>query len=141
MSNEVDMRPPTTHHFRLKGVMMKVHDRSGVVRVSWLLVVAIALAPSEEKALAQGAPTALLAWDTGKSTAEPLAAEAVAHKSGWQLIASDETAHAFKGDAAISNGRVLALARKHGMGVELYSLGSGKPVFRARLLLAPGAET
>src|SRR6516225_8069677 len=120
---------------------MKVHEQSGVVLVSWLLVVAVALAPPEQKAFAQGAPTALLAWNTGKSAGEPLAPQAVAQKSGWQPIASDETAHAFKGDAAISNGRVLALARKHGMGVELYSLGSGKPVFRARLLLAPGAET
>jgi hypothetical protein len=120
---------------------MKVHDQSGVVLVSWLLVVAVALAPAQGKAFAQGAPTALLAWDTGKSAAEPLAPQAVTQKSGWQPIASDETAHAFKGDAAISNGRVLALARKYGIGVELYSLGSGKPVFRARLLLAPGAET
>lgn len=118
---------------------MKAHQQHWVVFVSCLLVVA--LAPGYGRVFAQGTANALLAWDTSKSTAEPLAPEAVAHKRGWQPIASDATAHAFKGDAAISNGRVLVLARKHGMGVELYSLGSGKPVFRARLLLAPGAQT
>src|SRR5262249_10804171 len=38
----------------------------------------------------------------------------------------------------ITNGRVLAIARRQGTGIELYSLGLGKPIFRARLLLAPG---
>src|ERR1700730_7610055 len=111
---------------------MKVHQRCGVVLFTWLLAVALALAGGHTRVCAQSIPNALLAWDTGKSAAEPLLPQAVAQKSGWQPIASDETAHAFKGDAAISNGRVLALARKLGTGIELYSLGSGKPVFRAR---------
>lgn len=85
------------------------------------------------------APTALAVWDTGKSSPTPLAAGMVAAKSGWKPIAGDETPTAFLGDAAISNGRVLAVARKHGLGLELYALGLGKPVLWARLLMAPGA--
>jgi len=84
--------------------------------------------------------TALAAWDTAKSAKEPLADQTVQDKNGWKPIAADETPNAFQGDAAIANGRVLALARKHGNGVELYSLGQGKPIFRARLLLAPGTS-
>jgi hypothetical protein len=81
----------------------------------------------------------LAVWDTGKSATETLAAATIDAKNGWKPIASDETAHVFQGDAVIANGRVLAVARKHAAGVELYSLGAGKPVFRARLLLTPGA--
>ncbi len=37
------------------------------------------------------------------------------------------------GDLVISNGSLTAIARKKGTGLDLYSLRSGKPVFRARL--------
>jgi hypothetical protein len=87
-------------------------------------------------ASAQQPKTAMAVWDTLKPAALPLSAEAVNLKSGWKAIAADETA-TFTGDAVISNGRLLAVARRNGSSVELYSLGQGTPVFRARLLLAP----
>src|SRR5262249_52892875 len=82
----------------------------------------------------------LAVWDTGKPSAQPLAPEAIEQKSDWQPIARNETTHAFQGDVVLTNGHLLAVARKRGKGVELYSLGSGRPVFRACLLLTPGAD-
>jgi hypothetical protein len=85
--------------------------------------------------------TALAVWDTGKAADEPLTPDAVEQKDGWQAVTSREATPAFQGDAVITNGRLLAVARKQGTGVELYALGSGKPLLRSRLLLAPAAGT
>jgi hypothetical protein len=117
---------------------MSFYQQTGVMRLFSIFAVAVALAAGPAATLAQGPRAGVAVWDTGKSFTEPLPAEAVEQKNGWKSIAAEETP-AFQGDAAISNGRVLAVARKHGIGVELYSLGSGKPIYRARLLLAPGA--
>ncbi len=114
---------------------MYIHRRS-----FWILALTLTFAVGHGTAFAQ--PRAGLAvWDTGKPATETLSAATIVAKHGWKPIASDETAHVFQGDAAIANGRVLAVARKHAAGVELYSLGAGKPVFRARLLLTPGAAS
>jgi hypothetical protein len=122
---------------------MSFRQPSGVVFLSCILAVATALAGAQGASFGQeGAERAratLSVWDTGQSSPKPLASEMVVQKNGWQRIASPETAKPFQGDAVISNGRLLAVARRQGTGVELYSLGSGKPVFRARLLLASGA--
>ena len=80
----------------------------------------------------------IAAWDTGNASTEPLAPAAIEKRDGWKVIATDEIPAVFQGDAAISNGRVLAIARKHGTGIELYSLGMGQPILRAKLLLNPG---
>jgi hypothetical protein len=113
------------------------------VRVIWIVGVAVMLGRGDGTSRAQDTPegsrASLVAWDTGKPSAEPLTPEAVDLKSGWSVIAAGATAHGFQGDAVIGNRSLLAVARKQGRGVELYSLGSGKPVFRARLLLIPGA--
>jgi hypothetical protein len=85
---------------------------------------------------AQQPKTAIAVWDTLKSSAQSLTAEAVENKSGWKAIAADETV-TFAGDAVVSNGRLLAIARRNGSGIELYSLGQGTPIFRAHMLLAP----
>jgi hypothetical protein len=123
---------------------MSSSHRFGVVPFSWFLGIAAALAGGWGTAFSQEAaqPTraGLSAWDTGKSSVDVLTSEAVEQKSGWKPIANSETTNAFQGDAAITNGRVLAVARKQGAGVELYSLGLGKPIFRARLLLSPEAS-
>jgi hypothetical protein len=86
---------------------------------------------------AQDTPrAAITAWDTGVESAQPLAPEGVEPNSAWKPA---EAGAAIKGDLAVSNGRLLAVARKQGSGLELYSLRSGKPVYRSRLLLASGA--
>src|SRR4029453_2248082 len=74
---------------------------------------------------------------TEKWGVEPLTAEAIGKRDGWTPL---ESGAAPKGDAVVSNGKILAVARKQGTGRELYSLGSGAPVYRSRLLPA-GAGT
>jgi len=79
----------------------------------------------------------LAAWDTGKAGTEVLGPKVLEQKSEWRQIATGEAPNDFKGDAVVTNGHLLAVARKNGKGIELYSLGSGKPVRRARLVLIP----
>src|SRR5262245_46579333 len=94
------------------------------------------LVPALLAALAQDpARPTVAAWDTGRPSAEPLSAEAIERRDGWKPCSD-----ALEGDAVITNGKLLAVARQKGGGVELYSLGTGKPVFRTRLLLAPAIE-
>jgi hypothetical protein len=126
-----------------QGITMKLDRRIGLINMSSILVVAAALLVSVEPSCAQEtakpARIALAVWDTGKAAVDPLAADVIERKDGWKPIAGGETVDAFEGDAVISNGRVLAVARKHETGIEVYSLGLEKPIFRARLLLTPGA--
>lgn len=94
------------------------------------------------QAMAQAVPRSAMAlWDTGKPAEQPLTADAIEQKSGWVSVPGEPAAHAFQGDVVFTNGKLLAVARRHGTGVELYSLGLGKPVYRSRLQLAPGTAT
>jgi hypothetical protein len=113
---------------------MSFHCQAGVMRFSWILAVVFAATTGYGTAAAQQTRPALAVWDTGKSSSELLAPDAIELKAGWKLIASDDKEHAFQGDAVIANSRVLAISRKQGTGIELYSLGSGKPIFRSRLV-------
>src|SRR5882724_7278719 len=121
---------------------MSFHLGSGVVLGSWMVCVATAFAGDGGTSLGDGTQerprAALSVWDTGTSSSELLPPEALEQKNGWKLIASSETEYALQGDTVIANGSLLAVARKQGIGIELYSLGSGKPIYRARLMLAPG---
>lgn len=121
--------------------MIDRYANQGVTMNTWLLrTLSVAFAFTVTHGTGQAQTRAALAvWDTGKASIESLSADALEAKSGWQTIATDETAHVFQGDAVVANGRLLAIARKHGVGVEVYSLGTGKPMFRTRLLLTPGA--
>src|SRR6516225_2602268 len=86
-----------------------------------------------------GARPSLAIWDTGHASSQPLSAEAIEQKTGWKSIARGDAATAFQGDAVITNGRLLAVARKQGAGLEIYSLGSGNPVLRTHLHAAPSS--
>ena len=81
------------------------------------------------------------AWDTGQTSAEPLAPVALADRTGWTAIPKDTTAVSFKGDAVISNSKLLAVLRKQSAAVELYAFGPSGAVLRSRLvLMASGGE-
>jgi hypothetical protein len=73
-------------------------------------------------------------WDAGAVSVDDAAK--VAARTGWTAIAKDATPTT-TGDAVLANGRVLAVVRKAGTGVDLYSLGSGAPIFRAKLVPTP----
>src|SRR5438552_19159342 len=107
---------------------MKLHGLYAV----WILggtffgVLSPGIAMSQEKAARPR--NALSVWDTGQSSEQRLTADLLGQMSGWKQLSSNETS-AFQGDAVISNGRLLAVARKQGRGLELYSLGSGSSIF------------
>jgi len=56
-------------------------------------------------------------------------------KIGWQQILRNETPSSFRGDTVMTNGRILAVLRKQGSAVEVYSVVSQGAVSRARLQL------
>ncbi|HEV3119935.1 MAG TPA: hypothetical protein VGY58_22940, partial [Gemmataceae bacterium] len=91
----------------------------------WFVAAALMLGAGSSGALAQTSGqrsrAMLSVWDTGRASAEQFDGAAIEQKQGWKPIV--ETAATFTGDAVISNGRLLAVARQHGNGVELYSLG------------------
>src|SRR5205823_3531981 len=60
--------------------------------------------------------------------------------NGWTPITTDK-ASAFKGDAVMSNGRILAIVRNQSSTVEVYSEGQKSPIARLQLrLLTSGGE-
>jgi hypothetical protein len=122
---------------------MKLHQRESLFLACRTLGLAIGLTVFGEMASGQennvGSRAALAVWDTGQASAQPLAAETIEQKAGWKSVARGDAAAAFQGDAVIGNGRLLAVARKQGAGLEVYSLASGKPVLRTHLHAAPGA--
>jgi hypothetical protein len=123
---------------------MYFHQRFAAVCVSWILSMAITLAGGQGAAFAQAAAkrtgAGLFVWDTGTAAAEPYSPQAIEKQSGWRPMTSSKAADAFEGDAVISNGRLLAVARHQSGGIELYSVGAARPILRSRLLLLPGAK-
>ena len=84
---------------------------------------------------------AISVWDTARSSAEPLAPSALAEKSGWISIPLQKTVKSFEGDAVLSNGRILLVARKRDTAVEVYSVGPAGTAARLRLCLqTPSGE-
>src|SRR5437773_5185463 len=121
---------------------MDLHPRWGMFHLASIIGVVAALVlgfgTSFGQDNAQRPRVGLSVWDTSQTNAQQLAPETLEEKNGWKAVGTADTAHAFQGDAVISNGRLLAVARQQGTGIELYSLGSGKPVYRGRLVLVPG---
>jgi hypothetical protein len=82
-------------------------------------------------------------WDTVQPSTESYSNASLKDKAGWKSFSNSEQRASFQGDAALSNGRILVVARKQGESVEVYSLGSGRAILRMKLLLVgqEGAET
>jgi len=90
---------------------------------------------------AQDSPRAgVAAWDSGAASAAPLSADALEQKVGWRKLDAAAKATELQGDTIVTNGRLLAVVRRKGTGVELYSLRSGKPIYRSTLLPASGGS-
>ena len=66
--------------------------------------------------------SSLVIWDTGKPSGEALAPAAFAGEIKWPHIPQDKTADSFKGDAVMSNGRIIAVLRKQASAVEVYAV-------------------
>jgi hypothetical protein len=86
------------------------------------------------------ARTGISVWDTGRPSGAPLEPAALAGKSDWTAIAPGNTLDSLKGDAVLSNGRIVAVLRKHDSALEIHSAERGgmAPRIRLRLLTAGG---
>ncbi len=74
-------------------------------------------------------------WDTGRPSATRMSSTNLAAKTGWERIARNQTATSFQGDAAMANGRILAVLRKQGSAIDIYSQRPTGGVWRVELLL------
>jgi hypothetical protein len=72
-------------------------------------------------------------FDTGVASAEPLAADAVAPRTGWRLVPEDTVDHRFSGDAVLLNDKLTVVLRKQGRGAEVYSKAASGLQHRATL--------
>jgi len=79
--------------------------------------------------------TGITVWDTGRPAAEALAPAALAGENDWTTIPLGETADSVKGDAVLSNGRIVAVVRKQDSAVEVDAVKPGGAVARVRLRL------
>jgi hypothetical protein len=60
-------------------------------------------------------------FDTGTTATEPLTAEALARRTGWQPVPEDKIDHQFSGDAVLLNDKLVLVLRKQGRGPEIYT--------------------
>ncbi len=78
-------------------------------------------------------------FDTGAPSSTAWAPDALAARSGWTTVPEGTTAYAFKGDAAVANGKLLVVLRRQGRGAEVYGLGPQGPVLRGELIAVGAA--
>ncbi|MCH7686580.1 MAG: hypothetical protein IH899_07865, partial [Planctomycetes bacterium] len=99
------------------------------------LVVSVSLQSATDCYAFQSSRAGIAVWDTGTPSTTPLTPAALADKSGWTRIPRNQKPESFKGDAVMTNGRVLAVLRKRDSAVEVYSVGTRGTVSRVRLRL------
>jgi hypothetical protein len=77
-------------------------------------------------------------FDTGVSSTSPYPGPALSQKSRWLTLPDNATDHRFKGDAVLTNGRLVVVLRRAGPGGEMYASGANGPSLRALLTPAAG---
>ena len=97
---------------------------------------AVILLALPAQALAQLPKRSLAVWDTGKTSAEPLAHAALAAKQGWTALEKDTPA--IKGDAVISNGQLTAVVRRNGSIATALRTSGRSSASKSRLIAASG---
>jgi hypothetical protein len=80
-------------------------------------------------------PAGLAVWDTGQPAAKVLTSAALAGRNDWATIPPGKTADAFKGDAILSNGRIVAVLRRQDAALEVHAIKPDGVVARLRLRL------
>jgi hypothetical protein len=77
-------------------------------------------------------------FDTGSPSAQPLSAKTLDAKTGWILLAEDDTSHRFKGDAVLLNDKLVLVLRVKGAGAEVNYQTPAGPQQRAVLTATAG---
>ena len=111
-------------------------DRSLFGMQGMLLVIALLLSSTASGDVVQSSQGRIAVWDTRRPSARRMSSANLIEKTGWELISLNQTAASFRGDAVMTNGRILAVLRKQDSAVEVFS-DSG--VYRVRLRLRTGS--
>jgi hypothetical protein len=100
---------------------------------------ALAIGAAEAAPPSEARPrTGISIWDTGRPSGQELAPVALAGKNDWQVIPVNQTP-AFKGDAVLSNGRIVAVLRQKDAAVEVHAVKPDGAMARLRLRLQTAA--
>ena len=89
------------------------------------MLIAVAILLPTPSAFA-GDAKSIAVWDTGKPAAS---------NKDWTEVAAGKTAHAFRGDAVMSNGRIVAALRRQESALEIHAMQGNNAVHRIRLRL------
>jgi hypothetical protein len=81
----------------------------------------------------------IMVWDTGRPTAEALTPAVLEGKNDWLPIPVGETTDSLKGDAVLSNDRIVAVLRKQGSAVEVHAVKYSGTAARLQLRLMTAA--
>jgi len=103
-------------------------------------------------------PVTLL-YDAATASAEPLSGEAIAARTGWNLVPEDDLSHKFTGDVVLRNDRLIVVVRqacgaaayasrddggdrqtwvvRQGCAAEVYSQTAAGPALRATVAAVP----
>ena len=101
--------------------------------ISGLLLFSYASVGTTDSAHGQNVPDRIAVWDTGQPSAPRQLAADWTQLDAWEKIARPQKPSSFQGDAVITNGRIVVVVRKNGKAIDLYSLDSPTPVWRAQL--------
>src|SRR5262249_14451568 len=136
----IPKEPLLPRRFQARGCVMRrslmISIFALLLPLAWMSSTAAARAaqPAEVKPRA-----GLTVWDTGRSSPEALTPAALAGKNDWTAVPLDRTADSFKGDAVLSNGRVVAVLRQQAPALELHSVRPDGAIARLQLRLLTAA--
>ena len=111
-----------------------VHSAGLVLMLGWSWQgFAVALAAMPQQAVRPRATISV--WDTTRPSAEPLAPRALTLRSGWSAVDASGAPASFKGDAVVSNGRIVVVARTQSPALDVYAVRPEGAVARLKLRL------
>jgi hypothetical protein len=117
--------------------MMKNKDQ--LKNPKGLLVLTFSLCCSQLHAASMDMSAQL--FDTGTRSQTALSSEALAARNGWVSIPEDQLQHTFKGDAVLSNGKLVLVLRRQGRGAEVYATTLKGAVLRSELVAVGAAPS
>lgn len=82
---------------------------------------------------AQPVRAGITVWDTGQPSPTALTPAALAGKNAWTTLTPDQKNAAFKGDAVLSNGRILLVLRQQDSALAVHAVRPDGAVARVRL--------
>ncbi len=97
-------------------------------------------AEAQQATVSEPAVASVSIFDTGVSSRSPLSGLGLSGQAGWLRLPKDATAHRFKGDVVLTNGRLVTILRRNGPGAEVYADGADGSTMRAVLTPTAGGS-